>query len=195
MTTEKKKIEVVLANVIVDYPSLFVKANNPKYPKEENERKYTCTFFLNKETHSKEIEEITTLIKTLFKENKIALESANYKVFKDLAPFADADDSLEIVRDFYKLSASRFDKPRVTDRNNQVVINDELVKRGSVVHALVTFQINSYNTLSCKLEHVKHLRDGDPILIANAPRDATDKFAMLKDSIVESDLYDNSIPF
>jgi len=183
MTTEKKQIEVVLGNVKIDYPSLFEKANNPKYPKDEKERKYTCTFLLNKTKHSKEVEEIKSLIKTLFKENKIALESDNHKVFKDLAPMAEADESKEILRDYYRISSSTFSRPKVTDKNNEPVVDKELVKRGSVVHAMVTFFINGNNTLSCRLEHVKHLRDDEPILTGNAPKDATDKFALLIDDV------------
>jgi len=184
MNTEKKQIEVILANVKVDYPSLFEKANNPKYPKEEKERKYTCSFLLNKTKHTKEIEEIKSLIKTLFKENKIALETDNYKVFKDLGPIAEADESKEVLKDYYRLSSSRgFSRPLVTDKNSDPVVDKELVKRGSIVHAAVKFYINSYNTLSCNLEHVKHLRDEEPILAGNSPKDATDKFALLIDDV------------
>lgn len=187
MSKEKKQIEVVLQNAKVDYPSLFEKANNPKHPKEEKERKYTCSFLLNKTKHSKEVEEIKSLIKTLFKENKIALESDNHKVFKDLAPMAEADESKEILKDYYRLSSSSFEIPKVSDINNQKVTDKELVKRGSIVHALVTFFINGNNTLSCRIEHVKHLRDDNPILIGNAPKDATDRFALLIDDVTPAD--------
>jgi len=106
MNTDKKYIEVILSNVKIDYPSLFEKANNPKYPKDEKERKYACSFLLHKTKHAEKVEEIKTLIKTLFKENKIALESDNHKVFKDLAPLAEADETKEILRDYYRLSSS-----------------------------------------------------------------------------------------
>jgi len=121
MNTDKKYIEVILSNVKIDYPSLFEKANNPKYPKDEKERKYACSFLLHKTKHAEKVEEIKTLIKTLFKENKIALESDNHKVFKDLAPLAEADETKEILRDYYRLSSSNFSRPTVTDRKNDQV--------------------------------------------------------------------------
>ena len=123
MNKEKKEIEVILGNVKIDYSSLFEKANNPKYPKDEKERKYACSFLLNKTKQSEKVEEIKTLIKTLFKENKIALESDNHKVFKDLAPLAEADESKEILRDYYRISSSNFSRPRVTDRNGETVVS------------------------------------------------------------------------
>ena len=183
MNTDKKYIEVILSNVKIDYPSLFEKANNPKYPKDEKERKYACSFLLHKTKHAEKVEEIKTLIKTLFKENKIALESDNHKVFKDLAPLAEADETKDILRDYYRLSTSNFSRPTVTDRKNDQVVDKELVKRGSIVHAYITFFINGNNTLSCKLEHVKHIRDDEPILTGNAPKNATDKFALLTDDV------------
>lgn len=195
MSTEKKFIEVILGNVKIDYPSLFEKANNPKYPKDEKERKYACSFLLNKTKQSEKVEEIKTLIKTLFKENKIALESDNHKVFKDLAPLAEADESKEILRDYYRISSSTFSRPRVTDRNGDLVVDKELIKRGSVVHASVTFFINGNNTLSCRLEHVMHRRDDEPILTGNAPKDASDKFAMLVDDVVPELEDSDHIPF
>lgn len=195
MTTEKKLIEVILGNVKIDYPSLFEKANNPKYPKDEKERKYACSFLLHKTKQSDKVEEIKTLIKTLFKENKIALESDNHKVFKDLAPLAEADESKEILRDYYRISSSNFSRPKVTDRNGEPVIDKELIKRGSVVHAAVTFFINGNNTLSCRLEHVMHRRDDEPILTGNAPKDASDKFAMLVDDVVPELEDSDHIPF
>lgn len=197
MSTEKKFIEVILGNVKIDYPSLFEKANNPKYPKDEKERKYACSFLLHKTKHSEKVEEIKTLIKTLFKENKIALESDNHKVFKDLAPMAEADESKEILRDYYRVSSSTFSRPKVTDRNGETVVDKELVKRGSIVHAAVTFFINGNNTLSCRLEHVMHRRDDEPILTGNAPKDASDKFAMLLDDVVpeSEELESDTIPF
>lgn len=195
MTTEKKLIEVILGNVKIDYPSLFEKANNPKYPKDEKERKYACSFLLHKTKQSDKVEEIKTLIKTLFKENKIALESDNHKVFKDLTPLAEADESKEILRDYYRISSSNFSRPKVTDRNGEPVIDKELIKRGSVVHAAVTFFINGNNTLSCRLEHVMHRRDDEPILTGNAPKDASDKFAMLVDDVVPELEDSDHIPF
>ena len=195
MTTEKKLIEVILGNVKIDYPSLFEKSNNPKYPKDEKERKYACSFLLHKTKQSDKVEEIKTLIKTLFKENKIALESDNHKVFKDLAPLAEADESKEILRDYYRISSSNFSRPKVTDRNGEPVIDKELIKRGSVVHAAVTFFINGNNTLSCRLEHVMHRRDDEPILTGNAPKDASDKFAMLVDDVVPELEDSDHIPF
>ena len=195
MSTEKKFIEVILGNVKIDYPSLFEKANNPKYPKDEKERKYACSFLLHKTKQSDKVEEIKTLIKTLFKENKIALESDNHKVFKDLAPLAEADESKEILRDYYRISSSNFSRPKVTDRNGEPVIDKELIKRGSVVHAAVTFFINGNNTLSCRLEHVMHRRDDEPILTGNAPKDASDKFAMLVDDVVPELEDSDHIPF
>lgn len=195
MNKEKKEIEVILGNVKIDYPSLFEKANNPKYPKDEKERKYACSFLLNKTKQSEKVEEIKTLIKTLFKENKIALESDNHKVFKDLAPLAEADESKEILRDYYRISSSNFSRPRVTDRNGEPVVDKELIKRGSVVHASVTFFINGNNTLSCRLEHVMHRRDDEPILTGNAPKDASDKFAMLVDDVVPELEDSDHIPF
>lgn len=195
MNKEKKEIEVILGNVKIDYPSLFEKANNPKYPKDEKERKYACSFLLNKTKQSEKVEEIKTLIKTLFKENKIALESDNHKVFKDLAPLAEADESKEILRDYYRISSSNFSRPKVTDRNGALVVDKELIKRGSVVHASVTFFINGNNTLSCRLEHVMHRRDDEPILTGNAPKDASDKFAMLVDDVVPELEDSDHIPF
>lgn len=193
MNTDKKYIEVILSNVKIDYPSLFEKANNPKYPKDEKERKYACSFLLHKTKHAEKVEEIKTLIKTLFKENKIALESDNHKVFKDLAPLAEADETKEILRDYYRLSSSNFSRPTVTDRKNDQVVDKELVKRGSIVHASITFFINGNNTLSCKLEHVKHIRDDEPILTGNAPKNATDKFALLTDDVEPENTAENEI--
>lgn len=193
MNTDKKYIEVILSNVKIDYPSLFEKANNPKYPKDEKERKYACSFLLHKTKHAEKVEEIKTLIKTLFKENKIALESDNHKVFKDLAPLAEADETKEILRDYYRLSSSNFSRPTVTDRKNDLVVDRELVKRGSIVHASVTFFINGNNTLSCKLEHVKHIRDDEPILTGNAPKNATDKFALLTDDVEPENTAENEV--
>jgi hypothetical protein len=193
MNTDKKYIEVILSNVKIDYPSLFEKANNPKYPKDEKERKYACSFLLHKTKHAEKVEEIKTLIKTLFKENKIALESDNHKVFKDLAPLAEADETKEILRDYYKLSSSNFSRPTVTDRKNDPVVDRELVKRGSIVHASITFFINVNNTLSCKLEHVKHIRDDEPILTGNAPKNATDKFALLTDDVEPENTAENEV--
>ena len=193
MNTDKKYIEVILSNVKIDYPSLFEKANNPKYPKDEKERKYACSFLLHKTKHAEKVEEIKTLIKTLFKENKIALESDNHKVFKDLAPLAEADETKEILRDYYRLSSSNFSRPTVTDRKNDPVVDRELVKRGSIVHASITFFINGNNTLSCKLEHVKHIRDDEPILTGNAPKNATDKFALLTDDIEPESTAENEV--
>jgi len=193
MNTDKKYIEVILSNVKIDYPSLFEKANNPKYPKDEKERKYACSFLLHKTKHAEKVEEIKTLIKTLFKENKIALESDNHKVFKDLAPLAEADETKEILRDYYRLSSSNFSRPTVTDRKNDQVVDKELVKRGSIVHASITFFINGNNTLSCKLEHVKHIRDDEPILTGNAPKNATDKFALLTDDVEPENTAENEV--
>jgi hypothetical protein len=193
MNTDKKYIEVILSNVKIDYPSLFEKANNPKYPKDEKERKYACSFLLHKTKHAEKVEEIKTLIKTLFKENKIALESDNHKVFKDLAPLAEADETKEILRDYYRLSSSNFSRPTVTDRKNDPVVDRELVKRGSIVHASITFFINGNNTLSCKLEHVKHIRDDEPILTGNAPKNATDKFALLTDDVEPENKSENEV--
>lgn len=195
MSTEKKFIEVILGNVKIDYPSLFEKANNPKYPKDEKERKYACSFLLNKTKQSEKVAEIKTFIKTLFKENKIALESDNHKVFKDLAPLAEADESKEILRDYYRISSSNFSRPKVTDRNGDLVVDKELIKRGSIVHASVSFFINGNNTLSCRLEHVMHRRDDEPILTGNAPKDASDKFAMLVDDVVPELEDSDHIPF
>jgi hypothetical protein len=193
MNTDKKYIEVILSNVKIDYPSLFEKTNNPKYPKDEKERKYACSFLLHKTKHAEKVEEIKTLIKTLFKENKIALESDNHKVFKDLAPLAEADETKEILRDYYRLSSSNFSRPTVTDRKNDPVVDRELVKRGSIAHAFITFFINGNNTLSCKLEHVKHIRDDEPILTGNAPKNATDKFALLIDDVEPENKSENEV--
>ena len=186
MNTEKKQIEVVLGNVKIDYPSLFEKANNPKHPKPEDKRKYGCRLLLHKTKHAEKIAEITNVLKTLCKENKMPYFDNKYSIFEDMGIVADADESKENLREYFKLSATSYQRPRVTDRNNNAVVDRELVKAGAIVHAQVKFSAvpkDKPTLLSCSLDHIKHIRHDEPIHTGAMPDDATDKFALLIDDV------------
>lgn len=186
MSIENKEVKVVIGNVKISYPSLFRKINNPKFPQEEAKRKYGCNFLLHKTKHAEAIAEITTTLKNICKENKMAYADNKYSIFEDMAIVADADSSKENLRDYFKLSAKSYQRPRVTDRNNNDVHDEELVQAGDIVHASIAFTAvpkDRPTLLSCKLNHIKHIRHDEPIIVSAPPEDATDKFALLIDEV------------
>ncbi len=198
MSTEKKGVPVVLGNVKISYPNLFRKENNPKFPKPEDKRTYSCKLLLHKIKHAEKIAEITAVLKNLCKENKMPYSDNKYSIFEDMGIVADADESKENLRDYFKLSAKSYQRPRVTDKDNNVVIDEELVKAGDIVHAQVKFFAvpkDRPTLLSCFLDHVKHIRHDDPIITGSLPEDATDKFAMLVDDVVPELEDSDHIPF
>lgn len=196
MNNENKYLKVILANVKISYPSLFRKINNPKFPTEEAKRKYGCNFLLHKTKHAEKIAEITAGLKNLCKENKMAYADNKYTIFEDMAIVADADSSKEKLRDYFKLSAKSYDKPNVTDIDNQKVHDEELVKAGDIVHASVVFRAvpkDRPTLLSCQLNHVKHIRHEAPIITSGVPEDATDKFALLTDDVEPENTAENEV--
>lgn len=213
MTTDKK-YDQVLQSVKLYAPSLFRKSCHPKFPVPEDKKTYNTKFLLDKDLNSKEIESITNIIKTICKENKIPFSPDRYKVFEDLAPSADADDSKEPLRNYFKLSAKSYSKPKVTksvvkydeSSNEKKVINvdvteeEELIKNGSIVHGYILFSAvpkNAPTGISCSLEHVKYARAGEPIVISRGTIDASDKFASFEcEEIQETEeLESDHIPF
>jgi hypothetical protein len=196
MTNENKEVKIILANAKISYPSLFRKINNPKFPTEESKRKYGCNFLLHKTKHAEKIAEITAALKNICKENKMAYADNKYSIFEDMAIVADADSSKENLRDYFKLSAKSYNKPNVTDINNQPVHDEELVKSGDIVHASIAFMAvpkDRPTLLSCKLNHVKHIRHDTPIITGGVPEDATDKFALLIDDVEPENKSENEV--
>lgn len=209
-----KKYDQVLQSVKLYAPSLFRKSCHPKFPVPDDKKTYNTKFLLDKELHAETIASITNIIKTICKENKIPFSPDRYKVFEDLAPSADADDSKEPLRNYFKLSAKNYSKPKVTksivkyDENTNekkvVEINvteeEELIKNGSIVHGYVLFSAvpkNAPTGISCSLEHVKYSKAGEPIVISRSAIDASDKFAGFEcEEIQETEELDSDhIPF
>lgn len=196
MNNENKDLKVIIANVKISYPSLFRKINNPKFPTEESKRKYGCNFLLHKTKHAEKIAEITAGLKSLCKENKMAYADNKYSIFEDMAIVADADSSKENLREYFKLSAKSYQRPRVTDRNDNDVHDEELVQAGDIVHASIAFTAvpkDRPTLLSCKLNHIKHIRHDEPIVVSAPPEDATDKFALLTDDVEPENTSENEI--
>lgn len=192
MNNEKKAAVVILANVKIDYPSLFEKNNHPKYPKPEKERKYSSRFLLKKGKDDEKIKEILNVLENICKENKMPYFKDKYSIFQDMAIIADADESKEPFREYYKLCSQSIMMPHVTDRNNNIVTDKELISSGDIVHAQVKFVAvpkNKPTQIACYLDHVKHIKRGDPVFYSK-PEEATEKFALLKDDVEDEVIED-----
>lgn len=180
--TKEKVFDQILRSVKLHNPSLFRKSCHPKFPVEDSKKTYNTKFLLDKNEHAETINSIMNSIKTLCKDNKIPFSPDRYKVFEDLAPSADADESKEALRNYFKLSAKAYSMPKVVKGVDNVIVTEqeELIQNGDIVHAYVIFSAvpkNNPTGIACSLETVKFARKGEPIVISRSTIDASDKFA------------------
>jgi hypothetical protein len=180
--SKEKIYDQVLKSVKLHQPSLFRKSCHPKFPVPNDKKTYNTKFLLDKNEHADTINSIMSSIKALCKENKIPFSPDRYRVFEDLAPSADADDNKESLRNYFKLSAKSYSKPKVVKGVDNVIVTEEeeLIQNGDIVHAYVIFSAvpkSNPTGISCSLETVKFAKKGEPIVISRSAIDASDKFS------------------
>ena len=177
---EIKSKEIILNKVRIIFPSLFEKENNRKFPKPEEDRKYSARFLLSKTdpAHVKIIEEIKDTIKGILKAKKISDSPEAYKFLIDGDKKTEYDDagSLDYLKGHYSIKASNKIKPNVTYLDGSIITNEnkELIYPGCYVHAAITLYPYALGVGS-GLEHVQFSKKGDTIG-GFTPRRADGKF-------------------
>lgn len=181
-------IEMQTGKVRLSFPHLFEKYKEPN----GDEGKYQCTLLIDKDDKA-----TASVMKKAIEAAKESGKSSkwNGKIPGSLKlPYRDGDDSeYDEYEGTWSLSAKSNSKPKVTDVDGDELFDQEDIYPGCYVRAVLKFlpYDNSGKGITCVLERIQKIEDGDPLGGSGSGSDFEDDDEDLEDDDDDEDLEDD----